>query len=68
MRVFETKVRRVGTSFGVLIPKEVIQEDKLKKNETVQVAILKKDLSLLERAFGSVKGGPFKRDHNDRVI
>ena len=35
-------------------------------NETVKVAILKKDNSLLERAFGSVKTKPFKREHRDR--
>ena len=68
MRVFESKIRQVGTSFGILIPKEVMREDKIKKDETVKVAILKKDLSVLEEVFGSAKMGPFKRDRKDRVF
>ncbi|MFH1391731.1 MAG: hypothetical protein ABIH20_05455 [Candidatus Diapherotrites archaeon] len=69
MDAFEVKIRQVGTSLGVLIPKEVIQEGKIKKNETVKIAIIKKDLVAIDRAFGSAKNAkPFKRDHNDRVF
>lgn len=68
MEVFEGKVRQVGSSFGVLIPKSVVKNDNIKKNQTVKVVIMKKDLSLLEKAFGSVKTKPFKRDHQDRVV
>jgi len=68
MDVFESKVRHVGTSFGVLIPKEVLKEEKIKENQTVKVAIIKKDLTLLEKAFGSVHTKSFKRDHKDRVV
>jgi antitoxin component of MazEF toxin-antitoxin module len=68
MGVFESKVRMVGTSFGVLIPKEVVTEEQIMENQTVKMAILKKDLSLLEKEFGSVKTKPFKRGHGDRVI
>ncbi len=68
MEVFESKVRQVGTSFGVLIPKEVMKEDKIKKNQEVKVAIIKKDLSLLEKEFGSTKTRSFARDHKDRAI
>jgi len=63
---FEGKVRKVGTSFGVIIPNEVIKGERIKKDEIVKVAIIKKDFSLLDKAFGSVKAGPFKRDHSDR--
>jgi len=66
--VFESKVRQVGSSFGVLIPKEVVIEDKIRKDENVKVVIIKKDLSLLEKAFGSVKTVPFEREHKDRAI
>ncbi len=68
MSVFESKVRQVGSSFGVLIPKEVVIEDKIRKDENVKVVIIKKDLSLLEKAFGSVKTVPFEREHKDRAI
>ncbi|MFH1588935.1 MAG: hypothetical protein ABIA76_06385 [Candidatus Diapherotrites archaeon] len=68
MSVFESKIRMVGTSFGLLIPKDVVLEESIKKNQTVKVAILKRDLSLLDKSFGSVKTKPFKRDHSDRVV
>jgi len=68
VEVFEGKIRRVGTSLGVLIPKEVVAIDKIKEDETVKVAILKKDISLIDKMFGSVKARPFKRDHKDRVF
>ena len=68
MEVFESKVRQVGSSFGVLIPNEVMKEDNIKKNQEVKVAIIKKDLSLLEKEFGSTKTKPFVRDHKDRAI
>ncbi len=68
MGVFESKVRQVGTSFGVLIPKKVIKEDKIKKNQEVKVAIIMKDFELLEKEFGSVKTRAFRRSHKDRAI
>lgn len=68
LEVFEGKVRRVGSSLGVLIPKEVASSDKIKENEKVKVAILKKDVSLIDKMFGSVKTKAFKRDHKDRVF
>ena len=69
MSVFEAKIRQVGTSLGVLLPKEVVEQNKLENGEVVQIAVIKKNLALLKKAFGSTKGaGPFKRDHDDRVF
>jgi len=68
MEVFEEKVRQVGTSLGLLIPKEVVSHERIKKNETIKVAILKKDHSLIEKMFGSVKTKAFKREHKERVF
>ena len=68
MEVFEGKVRRVGTSLGFLIPKEVVSHDKIKEDEQIKVAILKKDTSLIDKMFGSVKTKPFRRNHKDRVF
>ena len=68
--MFKAKVRNVGTSFGILIPKEVIAEGKIKEGEEIKVSIFKNDpqrLKLLEKAFGSARGaGKFKRDRKDR--
>lgn len=68
MKIFEGKVRQVGSSFGVLIPNEIVRGAKIRNKQIVQVAILKRDLSLLEKSFGSVKTKPFVREHRNRVV
>lgn len=66
---FKTKVRRVGTSLGLLIPKEIAEREGIKEGEEVQVGLLKKNrLKLIEEAFGIAKGAkPFERDRTDRL-
>ena len=64
---FETKVRNVGTSLGVLIPKEIADEMKLKKGQTIRVGILKEDPKTISKYFGIAKGAkPFERSHGHR--
>ncbi|MDE1868698.1 MAG: hypothetical protein KGH60_01905 [Candidatus Micrarchaeota archaeon] len=65
--VVELKVRRIGTSLGVIIPKRIIAEEHLKEGSKVSVALLKKErLKLVERAFGIAKGAkPFKREYEE---
>ena len=68
MGTFEVKVRQVGTSLGELIPKEEIREEKIKKDQTIRVSIIKKDLKLIDKMFGSAPhAGPFIRDRRDRL-
>lgn len=66
--MFKAKVRKVGTSFGILIPNELIKEQKLREGQEVQVSVLsKKDLSKVFEGFGAARGAkPFKRDRRDR--
>ena len=68
-KVFEAKVRRVGTSLGLLIPKEIAEKEKIKEGERVEVGLLKKrKLELIEKAFGIAKGAkPFKRERVERL-
>lgn len=67
--IFKTKVRKIGTSFGVLIPKRMIKENRIKLGEEVELALLKKQKAeAIERLIGIAKGaGPFIREHADRV-
>ncbi|HLC97988.1 MAG TPA: hypothetical protein VJC21_04370 [Candidatus Nanoarchaeia archaeon] len=63
--LFKTKIRRVGTSVGVLIPREHIAEARLHVGEEVEIALLShKDLS----GFGFAKGYrvSFQRDKRIR--
>nr|MDO8098861.1 AbrB/MazE/SpoVT family DNA-binding domain-containing protein [Candidatus Njordarchaeota archaeon] len=67
--LFKTKVRRVGTSLGVLIPKELARRHKIREGEEVQVGLLRESrLKLIEKAFGIAEGAePFERDRTDRL-
>jgi len=62
--IFKSKVRKIGSSYGVLIPKEVMVDNYLSKDEEVSLSILNKSTSKVTRLFGSAKiASPFKRDH-----
>ena len=67
--MFKAKVRKVGTSFGVLIPMEVITKEKIKEGEEIEVIILReRKLEAITRLFGSIKNAkPFERDREDRL-
>jgi len=67
--LFKAKVRKVGTSLGILIPKEVIEKQKIKEGEEVEVGLLKqRKLEEVLRSIGTAKGTkPFERDRIDRV-
>ena len=66
--VFKVKVRRIGSSLGVLIPKRMIDKKKIKEGEEIEISLLKRRKELIAKAFGIAKGaGPFERDNSDRV-
>ena len=67
--LFKAKVRRVGTSLGVLIPKEFAKKEKIKEGEEVEVGLLKeRKLEEVLKLIGTAKGvKPFERDRTDRV-
>ena len=50
----ETKVRKWGRSFGVVIPKEKIKEEGIKENESITLLIGKKK-NVLKETFGTLK-------------
>ncbi len=49
-----SKTRKWGSSLGVIIPKQVVKELKLRENEEIAIEITKKDNPLKE-LFGSGK-------------
>ena len=66
--VFKAKVRRIGTSLGILIPKELLQEKKISEGDEIELSILKKRKELIDRAFGIPKGiGPFTRAIEEKL-
>jgi antitoxin component of MazEF toxin-antitoxin module len=64
---FKAKVRRVGTSLGVLIPKGVAENQKIKEGEAIEVLLLKeKRLEEVLDLLGTARGTkPFERDRTD---
>lgn len=68
MQLFKAKIRMVGTSFGVLIPKEIANRQHISKGEEVEIGLLKKrNIREVLKLIGSAKGAEdFKRDRTDR--
>ena len=50
----ETKLKRWGRSFGIIIPMEAVREADLSENEQLEITITKKRNPFLE-AFGVLK-------------
>ncbi len=67
--LIEAKIRRVGTSLGVLIPMDVATRERIAEGENIEIAIIKRNSKLLSEAFGSAKNArfKFKRDMADRI-
>ncbi len=67
--VIDVKVRRIGTSLGVILPNRVVREEELEEGRTIEIVILKKNHALIEKMFGIAKNAkiPFKRDREERI-
>ncbi|MEM5836399.1 MAG: hypothetical protein QW058_01400 [Candidatus Aenigmatarchaeota archaeon] len=67
VETFKAKVRSVGTSLGILIPKEIAEREKVREGEIIQVSIVKPNLKEVMKLFGTAKSSSkFERDHKNR--
>ncbi len=69
--VFEAKLRRIGNSLGIIIPREVIQAGGYDKGDTIHVAIPYSNLAERNKLLLAIAGKykekePFVRDKEDR--
>ncbi len=65
---FVSKIRQLGSSCAVIVPKEVLQKEGIKLGQEVKFLVVTQDFSRLEKLFGSAKGAkPFVRDRHDRI-
>ena len=55
MKTFETIPKRWGNSIGITIPKEIIEEEKIKPNGKVMVFITTDKKNILKETFGTLK-------------
>jgi len=66
--VFKAKVRRIGTSLGILISKQLIASKSINEGDEIEVAILKRRKDLITKLFGIAKGSNnFERQAKDRI-
>ena len=56
MTVIDVRVKKWGNSFGVVIPKEVIEKEDIKEDEDVRLIVVKKSSKILKETFGMLKG------------
>lgn len=70
MELFQARLRRVGNSLSVLVPKKALDELHVGEGDEVEVALLpiaSDRRKRLGQFIGSVPGlGPFKRERKDR--
>ncbi len=55
MADFETKIKKIGNELGCIIPKEIVQENKLNVGEQISFTINLTKEQRLKRLFGSLK-------------
>jgi len=56
METINTKVRKWGNSFGIVLPKSVVNKQKIKEGIQVEINIRTKDKSKVKDIFGILKG------------
>lgn len=68
-KAFKAKIRKVGTSLGILVPKELAESERIKEGEEVEVGLLKRrKVGEVLKLMGTAKGAkPFERDRIDRI-
>ncbi len=68
---FMAKIIRIGTSAGIIIPKEILKEKSLRLGEKAvfSIVITENDRhALIQKMWGSMPDlGPFVRDKSDRM-
>jgi len=74
--IFRTKVRNVGTSLGVLLPKEIVKKENVRVGDEVEVSIFRslpkeERRKLIKKSFGMFRSSrskllKFERDRKDR--
>ena len=57
MAVIETRLKKWGNSFGLIIPKEIVERENMKEEGELRVVVIKKNSSKeLHETFGMGKG------------
>ena len=65
MEVREAKIKKWGNSMGIIIPREIVESQRLRENDRIVISIVKEaDLS---EVFGSLKRKKSGQSFKDEV-
>ena len=56
MNVIETRLKRWGNSFGVVVPVEFVSSENIRENEKIRVLVLRDSKKAFKKTFGTGKG------------
>jgi antitoxin component of MazEF toxin-antitoxin module len=56
MTIIETRLKKWGNSFGIVIPMALVEKRKLKENDKVSVLVMNDSSKVLKETFGMLKG------------
>ena len=56
MNVLETRLKRWGNSFGVVVPIEFVNQEKIAENDKIKVLILRDSKKVFKETFGIGRG------------
>lgn len=56
MTMIKTQVKKWGNSFGIIIPKNIVDSENLKEGEEIECMIIKDSKKRFDELFGSLKG------------
>lgn len=56
MEQINTKVRKWGNSFGIILPKQIIDSEKIREGLEINVIVQSKNKTKVKDVFGILKG------------
>jgi len=65
--VIKGKLKKWGNSMGIIIPKEIIEQEKLKENQEVELLMLRDSKKVLKEMWGSLKTGRSAQEIKDEL-
>ncbi len=54
--IIQTKVKKLGNLFGIIISNEIIESENIKENDDIKILIVKDSGKVLKETFGLLKG------------
>ena len=55
MVLIRSQIRKWGNSYGIIIPKNIMNSENLKNNQKIELILLKESKKVLKETFGTLK-------------